>query len=237
MSEQVWRDDDGTLVDCQGQVQPCTTDSDCDDGFWCRSNPNCSSPPVSFVELSKELFAPTSLGSFQCRFEQVPNTLHWNCMATDLCGSSACRSFAKEPLAKVLGSRGFTNGVIYVGSLFALLTMRCRTCRECASRVLGATSSQTITKLVHQMPNVRRAITVLRPWMDVCQRIATATISAALGAALVSDSASAFSEIAIHQSQICVHKAEIALTMKLWCVVLTASSTRTNALPSARVSR
>lgn len=35
--EPIWRDNDGMLVDCSGSVQPCTTDSDCDDRSWCRS--------------------------------------------------------------------------------------------------------------------------------------------------------------------------------------------------------
>eukprot|EP01046_Picozoa_sp_COSAG06_P057453 COSAG06_NODE_11208_length_1545_cov_1.602351_2_plen_293_part_00 len=35
--EPQFRDDDGTLVDCEGAVTPCAVDSDCADGLWCRS--------------------------------------------------------------------------------------------------------------------------------------------------------------------------------------------------------
>ena len=33
----------GTLVSCDGQIQPCLADSDCQDGFWCRSTEHVAS--------------------------------------------------------------------------------------------------------------------------------------------------------------------------------------------------
>ena len=40
----VWRDSDGTLVDCEGGTTPCETDADCAEDFWCR--------PTEHVALS-----------------------------------------------------------------------------------------------------------------------------------------------------------------------------------------